>query len=87
MTSPVRASKKACPDAQRPQGKCRCGATVAAKQRASDLEQLTRLIEAGTLTPVIDRTYTQEQVPDAMRYFDDGKTRGKIAIIIQAPQA
>jgi len=60
---------------------------ITAKQRASDLEHLTGLIEAGTLTPVIDRTYTLEQVPDAMRYFDAGKARGKIAITIQAPQA
>jgi NADPH:quinone reductase-like Zn-dependent oxidoreductase len=60
---------------------------ITSKQRASDLEHLAGLIEAGTLTPVIDRTYTLEQVPDAMRYFDAGKARGKIAITIQAPQA
>jgi NADPH:quinone reductase-like Zn-dependent oxidoreductase len=60
---------------------------ITSKQRASNLEHLTGLIEAGTLTPVIDRTYTLEQVPDAMRYFDAGKARGKIAITIQAPQA
>jgi NADPH:quinone reductase-like Zn-dependent oxidoreductase len=60
---------------------------ITAKQRASDLEHVTALIEAGTLTPAIDRTYTLEQVPDAMRYLDAGKVRGKIAITIQAPQA
>jgi NADPH:quinone reductase-like Zn-dependent oxidoreductase len=60
---------------------------ITAKQRASDLEHLTALIEAGTLTPVIDRTYTLAQVRDAMRYFDAGKVRGKIAITIQAPQS
>jgi NADPH:quinone reductase-like Zn-dependent oxidoreductase len=59
---------------------------ITAKQRASDLEHVTALIEAGTLTPVIDRTYTLEQVPDAM-HFDAGKARGKITITIQAPQA
>jgi len=60
---------------------------VMGKQSAADLEHLRGLIEAGTLTPVIDRTYTLDQVPDAMRYFDSGKARGKIAITIQAPQA
>jgi NADPH:quinone reductase-like Zn-dependent oxidoreductase len=53
-----------------------------AKQRASDLERLTDLIEAGKLTPSIDRTYPLEQVPQAMRHLADGKTRGKVAIII-----
>ncbi|MCU1516175.1 MAG: putative quinone oxidoreductase [Pseudarthrobacter sp.] len=59
---------------------------VMGKEDAADLEQLTALIEAGTLTPSIDRTYALEQVPEAMRYFDAGKTRGKIAITIQTRQ-
>jgi NADPH:quinone reductase-like Zn-dependent oxidoreductase len=59
---------------------------VMGKENATDLEHLRGLIEAGTLTPVIDRTYTLEQVPDAMRYFDAGKARGKIAITIQSQQ-
>jgi NADPH:quinone reductase-like Zn-dependent oxidoreductase len=60
---------------------------VMGKENAADLEHLCGLIEAGTLTPVIDRTFTLAQVPDAMRYLDAGKARGKIAITIQAPQA
>ena len=60
---------------------------VMVKQNAADLEHLTGLIEAGTLTPVIDRTYTLDQVPEAMRYFDAGKARGKIAIAIHTPQS
>jgi NADPH:quinone reductase-like Zn-dependent oxidoreductase len=53
-----------------------------AKQRASDLERLTDLIEAGKIMPSIDRTYTLEQVPEAMRYLEAGKARGKVAITI-----
>jgi NADPH:quinone reductase-like Zn-dependent oxidoreductase len=53
-----------------------------AKQRASDLETLTDLIEAGKVTPSIDRTYTFQQVPEAMRYLEGGKARGKVAITI-----
>jgi NADPH:quinone reductase-like Zn-dependent oxidoreductase len=62
-------------------------AMVMCKQSAADLEHLRGLIEAGTLTPVIDRTYGLEQVPEAMRYFDAGKARGKIAISVQAQEA
>jgi NADPH:quinone reductase-like Zn-dependent oxidoreductase len=55
---------------------------VIARQAAGDLDHLTGLLEAGTINPVLDRTYPLEQVPEAMRYFDAGKTRGKIAITL-----
>lgn len=51
-----------------------------AKQRASDLERLTDLIEAGLVTPRIDRTYPLEETADAMRYLAAGQARGQIAI-------
>ena len=55
----------------------------AAKERGSDLEErLTGLIEAGKLIPTIDRTYTLDQVPAAMRHLEAGQARGKIAIRI-----
>jgi NADPH:quinone reductase-like Zn-dependent oxidoreductase len=52
------------------------------KERSSDLERLTDLIEAGTVTPSIDRTYSLDRVPEAMRYLEAGKARGKVAITI-----
>jgi NADPH:quinone reductase-like Zn-dependent oxidoreductase len=52
------------------------------KERSSDLERLTDLIEAGKVTPTIDRTYPLEGVPEAMRYLEAGKARGKVAITI-----
>jgi NADPH:quinone reductase-like Zn-dependent oxidoreductase len=52
------------------------------KERASDLERLTELIEAGKVTPSIDRTYPLDQVPEAMRHLEAGKVRGKVAITI-----
>jgi NADPH:quinone reductase-like Zn-dependent oxidoreductase len=52
------------------------------KERASDLERLTEFIEAGILTPSIDRTYPLEQAAEAMRHLEAGKARGKIAITI-----
>jgi NADPH:quinone reductase-like Zn-dependent oxidoreductase len=53
-----------------------------AKQRASDLERLTELIEAGMVSPHIDRIYRLDQVPEAMRYLEAGRARGKLAITI-----
>lgn len=56
--------------------------TFVAKQRASDLERLTDLIESGKVTPCVDRSYPLVRVPEAMRYLVAGKARGKIAITI-----
>jgi NADPH:quinone reductase-like Zn-dependent oxidoreductase len=53
-----------------------------AKQRASDLKRLTAFIEAGQVTPSIDRTYPLDRVPEAMRYLEAGQVRGKVAITI-----
>ncbi len=52
------------------------------KERASDLERLTEFIEAGKLTPSIDRTFSLDQVPEAMRHLEAGEARGKIAITV-----
>jgi NADPH:quinone reductase-like Zn-dependent oxidoreductase len=56
--------------------------SVLCKERASDLERLTELIEAGKVTPSIDRTYSLDRVPEAMRHLDAGKARGKVAITV-----
>ena len=53
-----------------------------AKERASDLERLTDLIEAGTVTPSIDLTYSLDRAPEAMSHLEAGKARGKIAITV-----
>jgi NADPH:quinone reductase-like Zn-dependent oxidoreductase len=55
---------------------------VIPKERSSDLERLTDLIEAGKVMPRIDRTYPLERVPEAVRYLEAGKARGKVAITI-----
>ena len=53
-----------------------------AKQRTSDLERLTELIEAGTVTPSIDRTYPLDKALEAMRFLEAAKAPGKLAITI-----
>jgi NADPH:quinone reductase-like Zn-dependent oxidoreductase len=55
---------------------------VLCKERAADLERLAELVEAGKLTPHIDRTYPLAEVPDAMRRLATGQARGKIAITV-----
>ncbi|WP_253905909.1 NAD(P)-dependent alcohol dehydrogenase [Arthrobacter sp. H5] len=52
------------------------------KLRTKDLETLAAFIDAGTLTPRIDRTYPLDRVPEAMLQLMAGKVRGKIAITI-----
>jgi NADPH:quinone reductase-like Zn-dependent oxidoreductase len=55
---------------------------LASKERHTDLEALTPFIEKGQVVPVIDRTYSLGDVPDAMRYLEAGQVRGKLAIMI-----
>jgi NADPH:quinone reductase-like Zn-dependent oxidoreductase len=55
---------------------------LASKVKREDLVTLTELIEAGTLTPVIDRTYPLIEAPDAIRYLEEGHSRGKVVITV-----
>ena len=55
---------------------------VISTERGSDLERLADLIEAGQVTPSLDRTYPLDQAPEAMRRLEAGDVRGKIAITI-----
>ena len=51
-------------------------------QNHEDLVVLRDMIEAGTVTPVIDRTYPFDGVPDAIRYLEAGHARGKTVIAV-----
>ena len=44
---------------------------------SEDLPLLRKRIEAGDLTPVIDRTYPLNEIPRAIQYLQEGHTRGK----------
>ena len=55
---------------------------VVGAAKAADLQLLKELIEAGKVTPVVDRTYPLREVPDAIRYLHEGHARGKIAITV-----
>ena len=53
-----------------------------AKDPGDRLVLLKDLIEAGKITPVIDRTFSLSEVPEAIRYLETGKARGKLVIIV-----
>jgi NADPH:quinone reductase-like Zn-dependent oxidoreductase len=48
----------------------------------ADLLALKELIEAGKVTPVIDRTYPLSQAAAALRYVGEGHTQGKVVVIV-----
>ena len=53
-----------------------------AKGSSEDLQFLRDLIEAGKVSPVIDRTYSLSEVPDAIRYLETGHARGKVVVTV-----
>jgi NADPH:quinone reductase-like Zn-dependent oxidoreductase len=53
-----------------------------AREHYEELQLLTGLIEAGKITPVVDRTYRLSEVPAAIRYLEEGHARGKIVITV-----
>jgi NADPH:quinone reductase-like Zn-dependent oxidoreductase len=57
-------------------------ASFTVKPNKEDLQFLKELIEAGTLTPVIDRTYSLSETPEAIRYLENGHARGKVVICV-----
>ena len=47
------------------------------------LVNLQELFEAGKVVPVIDRRYPLSEVPEALRYLEDGHALGKIVITVE----
>ncbi len=57
-----------------------------AKSNQEDLAFMKELMEAGKITPVIDRRYRLSETPQAIKYLGEGKARGKIVITIANDQ-
>ena len=53
-----------------------------AKLSKGDFNVLRNLMEAGKVSPVIDRTYKIEQTREAVRYMEEGHARGKVVVVI-----
>jgi NADPH:quinone reductase-like Zn-dependent oxidoreductase len=60
---------------------------LSSKPRQDDLQTLRKLVEAGKVTPVIDRTYPLAEVPEAIRHLVEGHGRGKVVITVTGPEA
>jgi NADPH:quinone reductase-like Zn-dependent oxidoreductase len=43
---------------------------------------MRNLLEGGEITPIIDRTYPLSEVPEAIRYLEEGHARGKVVITV-----
>jgi NADPH:quinone reductase-like Zn-dependent oxidoreductase len=53
---------------------------ISAHATAKDLELLGDMIESGKLRPVIDRRYPFRELPEAIRYLEEGHARGKVVV-------
>ena len=56
--------------------------TFISTQNHEDMIVLKELIESGKVTPVIDRTYPLSEVPEAIRYLEEGHAQGKVVITV-----
>jgi NADPH:quinone reductase-like Zn-dependent oxidoreductase len=64
-------------------GSRKIGLMKTAKPNQEDLVFLKELLEAGKVVPVIDRCYPLSQVPEAIRYLEQGHARGKVVITVE----
>lgn len=55
---------------------------VLAKIKTADLNVLGEMMQAGKLTPVMDRSFPLFQTADAIRYVETGHARGKVTIVL-----
>jgi NADPH:quinone reductase-like Zn-dependent oxidoreductase len=53
-----------------------------AHQNRDDLAVLRELLDAGQVTPVIDRSYRLNEIAEALRYLETGHARGKVVITV-----
>jgi NADPH:quinone reductase-like Zn-dependent oxidoreductase len=59
------------------------GLMQTAKANKKDLVIIQELLEAGKVVPVIDRSYSLSEVPEAIRYLETGHARGKVVITVE----
>jgi NADPH:quinone reductase-like Zn-dependent oxidoreductase len=51
----------------------------------NDLALLADLMQSGKVKPVIDRTYKLSDVPEAIKYLEQGHARGKVVVSVTEP--
>ncbi|WP_336216323.1 NAD(P)-dependent alcohol dehydrogenase [Nonomuraea sp. LPB2021202275-12-8] len=57
---------------------------VGCKQNRQNLLTLTEFIEDGKITPVIDRTYPFDEIPEAVAYQEAGHAPGKVVVTVSS---
>lgn len=55
---------------------------VASQPDKAELQYVKELIEAGKVRPVIDKRFSLQEVPAAIRYVETGHARGKVVITV-----
>jgi len=55
------------------------------REGQEDLEALRELLEAGKVTPAVDRTFPLSEVPEAISYLREGRAQGKVVITVDQP--
>ena len=53
-----------------------------AEPNQKDLLAIKTLVESGKIKPIIDRRYALNEVPEAIRYLEEGHARGKVVITV-----
>jgi len=56
--------------------------TWISKENEEDLQTLRELVEAGKITPAVDRTFPLGEAPEAIRYLREGHARGKVVVTV-----
>lgn len=56
------------------------------KESAADIAELSRLVDAGSIRPALDRTFTLDEAAEAIDHVADGHARGKVAVVPTATQ-
>ena len=57
--------------------------TFLARPNPEDLTVMHDLMKAGKVIPVIDKGYRLSEVPEALRYLEEGHARGKVVITVE----
>ena len=64
-------------------GSKKIGLMKTANPNKKDLVFIKELLESGKVVPVIDRTYSLSEVPEAIRYLEKGHAKGKVVITVE----
>ena len=58
-----------------------------AKVTSQALTEIRDLIESGSITPVIDRTYPLTDAATAVQLVEEGSPAGKVIVVVESPQS